>query len=131
MNHPRILLVDDSEDFLAELRAELCAAFDVLDSVSSGDAAILAAARLDPDLIILDIAMPGTNGIHAARLLRAQSPRSRIVILTINEQAEYVAAAFAAGVSAYVTKRRLSADLPPAIAAALQGATFLSPTLRR
>lgn len=127
----KVLLADDSETVLAELRRELCHEFDIVGTAENGEEAIKETLRLDPDVLVLDIAMPVLNGIQASLRLRKSQPRTKILFLSINEQPEYISAAFSAGASGYVTKRRLSSDLARAIREVFQGHTFLSPSLQR
>jgi DNA-binding NarL/FixJ family response regulator len=127
----RVLLADDSETVLAELRGELAKEFDIVGTVGNGQEAIEAVLRLDPDVLVLDITMPVLNGIQASAYIRKSSPRTKILFLTIHEQAEYISAAFSAGACGYVTKRRLASDLARAIREIFQGCTFLSPSLTK
>jgi DNA-binding NarL/FixJ family response regulator len=125
----RVLLADDSEDILAELREDLSKEFDIVGTAGNGEEAVRAVLRLDPDVIVIDIAMPVLNRIQASLRIRKAHPRTKILFLTINEQAEYISAAFSAGASGYVTKRRLASDLATAIREVFLGNTFLSPSL--
>ena len=125
----RVLLADDSEDVLADLREELSKEFDIVGTAENGEEAVRSVLQLDPDVLVIDIAMPVLNGIQASSRIRKAHPRTKILFLTINEQAEYVSAAFSAGASGYVTKRRLASDLAMAIREVFLGNTFLSPSL--
>jgi DNA-binding NarL/FixJ family response regulator len=126
----RILLADDSEAVLAELRAELDKEFEIVGAVSNGRDAVEGVLRLDPDVLLLDVTMPLMNGIQASSRLREHHLRTKILFLSIHEQSEYISAAFSAGASGYVTKRRLSSDLALAVREVNRGHTFLSPSLR-
>jgi DNA-binding NarL/FixJ family response regulator len=125
----KVLLADDSEDILAELREELSKEFDIVGTAGNGEEAVRAVLRLDPDVLVIDITMPVLNGIQASSHIHKIHPRTKILFLTINEQAEYISAAFSAGASGYVTKRRLASDLAIAIREVFLGNTFLSPSL--
>lgn len=125
-----LLLADDNRAMLTELRDELSKEFSIVGGVDNGEEVIREVLRLDPDILVLDITMPGLSGIQAASHLRDAHCRTRIVFLTIHEQSEYVSAAFSAGAKGYVTKRRLGADLGMAIRRVFEGQTFISPTLR-
>jgi len=127
----RILLADDNDEVLAEIREDLGQEFEIIGTVSNGQDAVDAAFRFDPDVVVLDITMPIMDGMRAAARIRERNARSRILFLTILETEEYISAAFAAGASGYVTKRRLLSDLAHAIREIAEGRTFLSPTLRR
>jgi DNA-binding NarL/FixJ family response regulator len=124
-----VLLADDNSAILADLQDELSEEFHIAGAAGNGEDAIREVVRLDPDILILDITMPGLNGLQVASRLRKLHPRTKIVFLTIHEQAEYIAAAFSAGACGYVTKRRLASDLSHAIHAVFEGRTFLSPSL--
>jgi DNA-binding NarL/FixJ family response regulator len=126
-----VLLADDSEAVLAELRTELSKEFDIVGTAGNGEDAIKAVVSLDPDVLVLDIAMPVLNGIQASSHIHRIHPRTKILVLSIHEQSEYISAAFAAGASGYVTKQRLASDLVLAIREVSQGHTFLSPSLKR
>ena len=81
------------------------------------------------DVVVLDITMPGLDGIQAARQLLRIACRAKLVFLTVHDDPDYVRAALDAGGTAYVAKARLASDLIPAINASLLGERFLSPTL--
>jgi len=89
------------------------------------------AKRLHPDLIVLDISMPGFTGIEAAHELRASGSMAKMVFLTIHERVEFVHACLAEGALGYVIKSRLNVDLIPAIQEALCGRRFISPPVSR
>jgi DNA-binding NarL/FixJ family response regulator len=125
----RVLLADDHGDFLRKVQAELSTEFEIVDTAANGEDAIAAVHRLDPDVLVIDISMPILDGLQAASRLRDARCRTKIVFLTIHEQCDFVSAAFAAGASAYVSKRHLGTDLVAAIREVLQGHTFISPSL--
>jgi DNA-binding NarL/FixJ family response regulator len=127
----RIVLADDNGTLLAELCCELEEEFDVVGTANNGQDAVDAVLRLNPDVVVLDISMPILNGIQAASLIRDRQPRSKILFLTIHECDEYISAAFSAGATGYVTKRRIGCDLVRAIQEVSQGSVFISPPLRR
>ena len=123
------MLADDHEEFLAVEVRLLEPEFEVLRTVGNGRAVLEEDARLAPDVIVLDIAMPVLGGIETARHLRAAGSRAKIVFLTIHGDSDYVRAGLAAGASGYVVKSRLATDLIPALRDALAGRTFVSPTI--
>jgi DNA-binding NarL/FixJ family response regulator len=127
----RILLADDNDEFLGAIRQELAQEFEIIGTVSNGQDAVDATLQFDPDVVVLDIAMPILNGIQASVRIHECNGRTKILILTIHENNEYVSAAFAAGVSGYVTKRSLLTDLGYAIRQVAEGCTFLSPSLNK
>ena len=95
-----------------------------------GDGAGLRGATEEhqPDIIVLDITLPGLSGIALAIQLRDAGVAARIVFLTVHNDPDYVRAALAAGAAAYVVKTRLSLDLLPALEAVIEGRRFISPS---
>ena len=126
---PRVLLADDHPPMLALTSALLGRECTVVGSVVDGRALLAEAEQLEPDLVVLDITMPGLNGIEAARQLRYLRHPARLVFLTVHEDSDYARAALDAGGLGYVVKSRLASDLLPAIRAALAGRRFISPTI--
>jgi CheY-like chemotaxis protein len=125
----RVLLADDHPAILAMVASVMDGQCEVVDAVADGAALLAAASRLDPDLIILDIAMPQVDGLDAARQLRLNHTRTRLVFLTVHEDADFARAAFATAALGFVIKPRLASDLMPAVRAALAGKRFLSSTV--
>jgi len=103
--------------------------YDVVGTVEDGAALVRGVMKLAPNVALVDISMPGMNGVDAIALLTAMKCETKIVVLTAHRGSEFVQAAFAAGALGYVVKHRLVTDLPPAIEQALRGERFLSPTL--
>src|SRR5450755_3986314 len=101
--------------------------FELVGVVEDGQALIAAAARLKPDLILLDIAMPALNGIDAARQLRKSVPLSKLIFLTMHGHPEYVTEAFRIGASGYLLKRGAASELLTAIREVLRGNRYISP----
>jgi len=125
-----IVLADDSAAVLEDVRQELSDEFRILGTAANGEEAIREVLLLDPDVVILDVTMPGLTGLEVASRLREKHPRTKILLLTIHEEPEYISAGFGAGALGYVSKRRLSTDLPRAIRDVYEGRTFLSPSLK-
>jgi DNA-binding NarL/FixJ family response regulator len=123
------LLADDHEDFLAVAARLLAEEFEVVNKVGDGQALLGEAARLEPDVLVLDISMPVLSGIEAARRLQAAGCRARIIFLTVHDDPDYVRAAFAAGALGYVVKCRLASDLLFALREVLAGRSFVSPSI--
>jgi DNA-binding NarL/FixJ family response regulator len=129
LDHVHVLLADDHEDFLEITARLLEREFQVVKTVSDAQKLLDEVARLEPDVLVLDISMPVLNGIEAARQLKATGCRAKIVFLTLHEDPDYVRAAFAAGGVGYVVKSRLVSDLPLALREALAGRSFVSPAI--
>jgi DNA-binding NarL/FixJ family response regulator len=122
---PRLLVVDDHPVVLGAVAEILNRKFDVVGMENSGAAGVDASARLHPDAIVLDIAMPGLDGFQTAARIRKAGSTARIVFLSNFTGEDYVLAGIAQGASAFVTKPRMEADLLPAVDHALAGRTFL------
>jgi DNA-binding NarL/FixJ family response regulator len=129
MGFPRILLADDHPKMLEQVARSLAGESEIVGTVHSGEQLIEAARALDPDLIILDISMPGLNGIEAANQLKKSGSRAKLIFLTMHEDDVFVNAAVLAGALGYVLKIRMSVDLIAAIREVLQGRPFASPPL--
>ncbi|MCI0741885.1 MAG: response regulator transcription factor [Gemmataceae bacterium] len=126
MKRARILLADDHAEFLALAVKLIDAEFEVVGMLSGGQAIVDAAANLDPDLVVLDISMPGLNGIEAALQLKAAGRKTKVVFLTVHKDQDYLRSALATGALGYVVKDRLASDLVPALREALAGRRFVS-----
>jgi CheY-like chemotaxis protein len=129
VDRARILLADDHEEMRDLVKRVLEHEFEVLDSVENGFELLKAAAKLKPDVCLLDISMPVLSGIEAATQLKESCSTAKIVFLTIHEDLEYVQAALRTGASGYVVKRELVTDLRSAIREALAGRIFISSSL--
>jgi len=99
--------------------------FDIVGAVTDGHQGLEASLRLNPDIVVMDITMPGRDGFQTARDLRERGVRAPIVFLTMHESEEFVAEAFRAGASGYVLKTRLHMDLVSAVERVLAGQLFL------
>jgi DNA-binding NarL/FixJ family response regulator len=128
---PRLLLADDHTLLLEGIRLLLQPEFDLVGSVEDGQALLVAAKTLKPDVILLDISMPRLNGIDAARKLRKLLPSARLIFVTMHADADYVAEAFRAGAMGYILKRSAASELLTAIRAVLKGNHYVSPLVTR
>jgi DNA-binding NarL/FixJ family response regulator len=98
----------------------LGACWDIVGTASNGVELLAAAKRCEPDVIVLDIAMPLMDGFEAARNLRQAGCRSRLVFLTVWDDEDFLAEARRLGADGYVVKSRLASDLVPAVRSALE-----------
>jgi DNA-binding NarL/FixJ family response regulator len=130
MTKPRILLADDHSEVLDAIRALLDEVGEVVGTVTDGQALVDAAQRLEPDLIISDISMPGLNGLDATRALQTCAPQSKVIILTVHREPTYVSLAFNAGARGYLLKRTAVAELPQAVLQVLVGERYIGQGLR-
>ena len=129
MSGVSIMLADDNSAVLGQVKSALEKDYDIVAAVKDGDAVVGECLRLRPNVLILDISMGNVSGIDLARKLRSSGSPSKIVVLTIHEDYDFVNAAIGAGARAYVVKSRLSRDLIPSIEAVLAGKLFVSPSL--
>jgi DNA-binding NarL/FixJ family response regulator len=129
----RILLADDHTVIRQGLRLllEREPAFRVVGEASDGRQAIALAEQLEPDVLVLDLAMPNLNGIEAARQIMASNPDIAIVILSMHSDESYVIRALKAGARAYLLKDSAEGDLIAAIHAITDGKSFFSPAISR
>jgi len=124
----RILVVEDFEPFRLFITSLLLekSELQVIYEAADGLEAVRGAQELNPDLILMDIGLPGLNGIEAARQILEHAPASRVVFLTQESSAEVVREALGIGALGYVHKPRAGVDLVPAMVAALEGKQFVS-----
>ncbi|MGA8566635.1 MAG: response regulator transcription factor [Candidatus Binataceae bacterium] len=123
----RVLIADDHRLFREALRAVLERECEVVGEAASGEEAIALAARIRPDIVLLDVGMPGVGGLNAAHRLAKQAPSSKVVILSQHEDEEYVIEAMVeAGAAGYLVKNDAAAELLSALRAVAAGRTYLS-----
>ena len=127
----RILIADDFTPVHTLVATLLGNSFEVVGTVSDGRAVIDAVLELKPDLVILDISMPGKNGLEVARELKSLANPSKVVFLTVHQDDAIVAASLSAGAQGYVVKSLMDSDLTPAVNHALAGRIFVSRSLPR
>src|SRR5438105_7119506 len=125
----RVLLADDHAVLRAGLRALLKAEPDieVVGEAADGQAAVEAAERTQPDVIVMDIQMPRMSGLEATRALRAQGVASKVLILTMHAESQYLLPLLEAGGSGYVLKAGADTELIEAIRTVHRGEVFLYP----
>jgi DNA-binding NarL/FixJ family response regulator len=131
MSVVQILLVDDSLPWQRFVLTyfETKTEFKVITTAPDGLEAVRKASELRPEVILMDVNLPGMNGIEAARQIRGVSPGSKILFLSMQRDSEIVQAAFDAGGSGYVLKLDFNRDLIPAIRTILLGQHFVSNSL--
>jgi len=110
----RVVVVDDSEVFRNALGVYLggTLAMAVVAEVASGEQAVVAAAEMAPDLVLMDVRMPGIGGLAATRLIKELSEHPRVVLMTANDAEDVRDAALAAGADGALAKHRIQSDLP-------------------
>lgn len=128
---PTVVIVDDHAVVCEGIRALLESEFDVVGTTTDPGAASALVRRHAPDVVVLDIAMPGISGIQLAHALRVHHPASRVVMLSMHSEPHHVTEAIQAGARAFVPKLAPGAELRHAIREALANRVYVSPELRR
>jgi len=129
----RVLIADDHAIVREGVRALLTLSDDieVAGEAANGQEAVELARRLRPDVILMDIAMPGLGGLEATLAIRRENPDARILVLTQYEDREYIRRFLKAGVSGYVLKKAAGSELTAAIRAVQRGGLVLDPEVAR
>jgi two-component system response regulator NreC len=133
MNKIRVLLADDHTILRDGIRALLDdqADIEVIGEAEDGLSTVKMVAKLKPDVVIMDIAMPILNGLEATRQIQRDYPQVKVLILTMHENEEYIRQVLAAGALGYVLKDAAAHDLLGAIRAVHRGEAVLSPAITR
>lgn len=133
MGKIRVLLADDHAVLRAGLKALLNAEpdIDVVGEASDGEEAVSKTAALRPDVVVMDIAMPRLNGLDATQRIRKQGLASRVLVLTMHGEEQYLISVLRAGASGYVLKRSADTALLEAIRSVNRGDAFLDPAATR
>ncbi len=130
MHTIRILLADDHAIMRDGIRAlvDLHDDIEIVGEASEGREAIDKVQELEPDIVVMDIAMPGMDGLEATRRIKNKHPKVKVLILTQYNNREYILSAIKAGAAGYVPKRALGSDLIAALYAVHTGESFLYPS---
>lgn len=133
MDKIRILLADDHTILRNGIRALLEdePGMTVVGEAEDGRSAVTLACQLEPDVVVMDIAMPLLNGLEATRQIKRQCPRVRVLILTMHDNEEYIRQVLEAGAMGYVLKDAAAKELISAIRAVYHGEAVLSPAITR
>jgi DNA-binding NarL/FixJ family response regulator len=129
----RVLLADDHALVRAGIRSLLgaMAEVEVVGEAASGEEALELAARQQPDVVLMDIAMRGITGLEAAAAMRERFPHVRVVILSMHSGEEYVLQALRAGAAGYLLKDAATGELELALRSVMRGESWLSPAVSR
>jgi len=129
----RVLIADDHGLMRAGVKALLAATDDieVVGEAEDGDEAIREVRRLLPDVVLMDVAMPGLGGLEATLVIRKEKPEVKVLVLTQYDDREYVSRFLKAGVSGYVLKKAAAGELVAAIRAVFRGGLVLDPEIAR
>jgi DNA-binding NarL/FixJ family response regulator len=122
----RVLLADDNDTVVQSVQRLLETEFEIVGVVKDGRSLVTAAHKLKPDIMIIDIFMPGMNGFEAARQLKKRHMKGTIIFLTVHQDRALADEARAIGAMGYVLKSSADRDLVPAIQEAQAGRFFLS-----
>jgi len=122
----RILVADDNARFLRKTASILETEFEVVATAPDGKAALEGTRNCSPDIAVLDLEMPLLNGIAVTRELRRSGSPSKVIICSVETDAEIVEAALEAGAIGYVFKSRIETDLVLAVRSAARGESFVS-----
>jgi DNA-binding NarL/FixJ family response regulator len=124
---PRVLLADDHALLVGAFEKLLSGEFEVIGQVNDGRALVAAAAKLMPDVIVLDISMPLLNGLEAGRQIKQTNRNVKLIYVTMNEDPDIAAEAFRAGASGYILKRSAVSELSTAIREVMLGRSYITP----
>ncbi|SES05573.1 response regulator [Salisediminibacterium halotolerans] len=126
-----ILLADDHGVLLSGIQLMLTneADWSICAACHSGEEAVAAASKHEPDIAIMDISMPGIGGIEAAKQMKAASPQTKILMLSMYSEEDYLRRALEAGASGYVLKKAVDTELIGAVKTVLAGETYIYPSL--
>ncbi len=133
MKPTRVLLVEDHTLVRAGIRALLqnLAGIEVVAEASDGREALRLIKTYQPDVVLMDIAMAGLNGLEATARVTKEFPPVRVIILSMHSNEEYVAQALRAGAAGYLLKDAVAAELELAVTAVARGETYLSPAVSK
>ena len=128
-----LLLADDHALVRGGLRALIADMPEVEDVIEAadGDEAVAAVAMHHPDVVLMDIAMPRLNGIQATSLIRSIAPKTRVIVISMHHDEEYIWSALRAGAAAYLTKTAVVDELREALLSVCRGEVFVSKQLQR
>jgi DNA-binding NarL/FixJ family response regulator len=126
MSGRRVLVADDLAPVLSAVEALLRESFEIVGMASDGQTALESAMKKEPDLVVLDISMPGMSGIEVARELKRRGNHAKVVFLTVHEDSDIIATCLSVGALGYVLKALMDSDLIPAMNEALAGRVFVS-----
>ena len=131
MTRPRVLLADDHRLLREAFGRLLETECEVVGDVEDGRAAVSEAARLRPDIVVMDVAMPLLNGLDAARQLRQLLPRIKIIFVTMSEDPDIAAEAFRIGASGYLLKRSAASELQMAVREVMNHRYYITPLMTK
>ena len=126
MSNPRIVIADDNQEIVGTVSRIIDSRYELVGVCNDGESAVRLISKLKPDVALLDIFMPGLDGIEVVSRLRVSETKTKVVILTSMEGPDYVNLALNAGANGFVVKKQMHRDLHKAIETVLSGAVFVS-----
>ena len=129
MSHPRVLLADAHPGMLEAVRGLLAGKFRATLMVADEASLLEAVARLEPDLVVVDLSLPVSGAVNIVRTLFSRHPGLRVIVLSVHDEEAALSQALGAGAAGFVLKRTAGADLPAAVEAVLRGEVYVSPAL--
>lgn len=126
---PRVLLADDHTLVLEGLSKLLQREFDLVGTASSGPEAVEMATNLQPDVVLMDISLPGMSGIDATRELHDRAPKVKVVALTMHNSPTYLRESMKAGMSGYVLKQSAASELSAAVQTVMRNERYVTPAM--
>jgi DNA-binding NarL/FixJ family response regulator len=128
---PRVLIVDDYPGLVSAWRRWLQSSYDIVGGVSDSGEVLHMTAELKPDVIVLDVLMPGSNGLDLCREIRRTAPDTKVILVSAADEEDVRSAAVHLGASAFILKSSEPQELDRAIQRALRGETYFPPLFRR
>ena len=130
MKHGRVLLADSHLGMLGGVHSLLDGLFETVLMVADERSLVEAAATFKPDLVVVDLSLPGDGEANVARRLLGRHPDLRLIVLSVHDEPTVVTQVMSAGVAGFVLKRTAATDLIPGVAEVLRGGTYVCPALR-
>ena len=127
LKRTRVLLADDHQMLADALKGVLEPKFEVVGTVRDGRELVEATAKLKPEVVVVDVAMPRLNGLDAARQIKQNMPEVKLIFMTMNEDPELVGEAFRAGGSGFLLKQAAAFELTAAIDKVVKGGSYVTP----
>jgi DNA-binding NarL/FixJ family response regulator len=124
-----VLLADGHPNMLGAVRRLLEGKFAATVMVTDEPSLLEAVARMEPDLVVVDLSLPVAGGVNAVRTLLKRHPTLRVIVLSLHDEPPAIAQALGAGAAGFVLKRTAAGDLTAAVDAVLRGETYVSPGL--